>query len=97
MRMTKHIDARMNQRGIRKSLVDLTVGLGDVVGDRYVLTSKIIDAQIDALQRQIKLLYEARKKGGVVVVTEGEALVTAYRASSFNAKLAKNNQSLTVE
>lgn len=96
MQMTNHIDARMNQRGIRKELVELTLDLGEIDGDRYVLTSKIIDAEIADLQRRIKALGEARKKGGVVVVAEGEALLTTYRAGGFNAKLAKNKQPLTL-
>lgn len=96
MQMTNHIDARMNQRGIRKELVDLTLDLGEIDGDRYVLTSKIIDAEIAGLQKRIKALDEARKKGGVVVVAEGEALLTTYRAGGFNAKPAKNKQPLTL-
>lgn len=34
MQMTNHIDARMNQRGIRKELVDLTLDIGEIDGDR---------------------------------------------------------------
>ena len=44
----------------------------------------------------MKVLAEARKKGGVVVVADGDALITTYRANSFNAKLSKNNQILTM-
>jgi 2-phospho-L-lactate guanylyltransferase (CobY/MobA/RfbA family) len=96
MQMTTHIDARMNQRGIRKDLVELTLDLGEIEGDRYVLTSKMIDAELEGVRRRMKVLTEARKKGGVVVVAEGEALITTYRANSFNAKLSKNNQALTM-
>jgi hypothetical protein len=96
MQMTTHIDARMNQRGIRKDLVDLALDLGEIEGDRYVLTEKIIDAELRETRRRMKTLTEARKKGGVVVVAEGEALITTYRANSFNAKLSKNNQTLTM-
>lgn len=95
MQMTAHIDARMNQRGIRKNLVELALDLGEIEGDRYVLTSKMIDAEIEGIRRKMKLLTEARKKGGVVVVADGEALITTYRANSFNAQLSKNNQTLT--
>lgn len=95
MQMTAHIDARMNQRGIRKNLVELALDLGEIEGDRYVLTSKMIDAEIEGIRRKMKLLTEARKKGGVVVVADGEALITTYRANSFNAELSKNNQTLT--
>ena len=46
MQMTTHIDARMNQRGIRKALVELVLDLGEIEGDRYVLTEKAIDAEL---------------------------------------------------
>ena len=95
MQMTAHIDARMNQRGIRKNLVELALDLGEIEGDRYVLTSKIIDAELEDVRRRMKLLTEARKKGGVVVIADGDRLITTYRTSSFNAKLSKNNQPLT--
>lgn len=91
MNMTHHFDVRANQRGIKKDLVDLTLDLGDLEGDKIVLTSKIIDTEMKGLQRRMKLLSEARKKGGVVVVTDGGNLITTYRKSSFNAKLAKNS------
>jgi hypothetical protein len=96
MQMTAHIDARMNQRGIRKDLVELALDLGEIEGGRYVLTSKMIDVELEGVRRRMKILTEARKKGGVVVVAEGEALITTYRANSFNAKLSKNNQTLTM-
>lgn len=95
MQMTAHFDARMNQRAIRKDLVELALDLGEIEGDRYVLTSKMIDAELEWIRRRTKALTEARKKGGVVVVADGEALITTYRANSFNAKLSKNNQTLT--
>ncbi len=91
MNITHHFDVRANQRGIRKDLIDLTLDLGDFDGDKITLTSKIIDAEMKDLQRRMKLLSEARKKGGVVVIAEGDNLITTYRQSSFNAKLAKNN------
>lgn len=95
MQMTAHIDARMNQRGIRKDLVKLALDLGEIEGDRYVLTAKMIDGELEGLRRRMKALTEARKKGGVVVVADGETLITTYRTNSFNAKLSKNNQDLT--
>lgn len=94
MQMTAHIHARMNQRGIRKDLVELALDLGEIEGDRYILTAKMIDAELQETRRRMKALTEARKKGGVVVVADGEALITTYRANSFNIKLSKNNQHL---
>lgn len=90
MHMTHHFDTRMNQRGIRKSLTDLALDLGEIEGDRYVLTTKIIDDELDQIRRRKKLLDDARKKGGVVVVTEDDTLITTYHTASFNAKLSKN-------
>lgn len=96
MRMTTHFDVRMNQRGIRKELVELALDLGDFEGDRCVLTSKMIDAEITGLQRRMKLLADARRKGGLVVVTEGSSLITTYRKSDFSAKPSRNKQPLTL-
>lgn len=89
MQISTHCDARMNQRGIKKDLIDLTLDLGDVEGDRYVLTSKIIDMEISDLQRRMHLLDEARRKGGVTVVAVGNTVITTYRTDSLNAKYQK--------
>ena len=96
MHITTHIDARMNQRGIRKDLIDLALDLGEIDGDRCVLTSKMIDTEMTGLQHRLKLLADARRKGGLVVISEGDALITAYRKNSFSANLAKNKQPLTL-
>jgi hypothetical protein len=79
MNVTKHFDSRMNQRGIRKRLIDLTFELGELNGDRVVLDLRAIDREVRDLQRRLENLAEARKKGGIVVITEDEALITTYR------------------
>lgn len=89
MQTTTHIEARMNQRGIRKELINLALDLGDIDGDRYVLDTKTIRAEMSALRRKLKLLDDAERKGGIVVVAAGEALITTYRANSFSRPLAK--------
>ncbi|ATG47786.1 hypothetical protein CEW89_09555 [Celeribacter ethanolicus] len=88
MHMTHHITSRMNQRGIRKDLIDLTLDLGDIKGDKIILSSKIIDKEVNDLQYRLKILSDARKKGGIVVVADGDHLITAYHMNSFNVKLA---------
>ncbi|CUH81026.1 hypothetical protein [Tropicibacter naphthalenivorans] len=90
MNMTHHFDCRMNQRGIRKGLTDLALDLGEIEGDRYVLTTRIIDEELEQMRLRKKLLDDARKKGGVVVVAGEDRLITTYHTNSFNAKLAKN-------
>lgn len=94
MQISAHMNTRMNQRGIRKCLVDLALDLGDISGDRYVLSPKVIDQEISLLQQRVKLLDEARKKGGIVVVAEGKTAVTTYRLSSFQRAKAKNKNSM---
>lgn len=83
MQSTTHIDARMNQRGIRKELVSLALDLGRIEGDRYVLDTKTTRAEMYELRRKLKFLDDAERKGGVVVVAAGDSLVTTYRADSF--------------
>ena len=82
MHTTTHIDARMNQRGIRKELVSLAIDLGRIEGDRYVLDTKTIRAEMCELRRKLKFLDDAERKGGVVVVAAGDSLVTTYRGDS---------------
>lgn len=89
MHTTTHIDARMNQRGIRKELVCLALDLGRIEGDRYVLDTKIIRAEMFELRRKLKFLDDAERKGGVVVVAQGDSLVTTYRTDSFCRSSAK--------
>ena len=91
MHMTHHITSRMNQRGIRKGLIDLTLDLGDIEGDKIILSSKIIDKETGHLQRRLKMLSDALKKGGIVVVADGDHLITAYHKNSVNAKLGQNS------
>ncbi len=90
MNTSTHFYCRMNQRGIRKGLIDLALELGEMDGDRYVLTTRIIDQENEKMRLRKKLLDDARKKGGVVVVAEDGTLITTYHTDSFNAKLAKN-------
>lgn len=90
MNMSTHFDCRMNQRGIRKGLTDLALELGEMDGDRYVLTTRIIDQENEKMRLRKKLLDDARKKGGVVVIAEDGTLITTYHTDSFNAKLVKN-------
>lgn len=89
MQNTTHIDARMNQRGIRKELVSLALDLGRIEGDRYVLDTKTIRAEMCVLRRKLKYLDDAERKGGVIVVAAGDNLVTTYRADSFCRSGAK--------
>lgn len=89
MHITSHMDVRMNQRGIRKQLVELAIECGEIDGDRYVLGRSRIDLELAELNRRRKLLMEAAQKGGIVVALEGEAAITAFRCDSFSKSLAR--------
>lgn len=90
MQTTLHFDRRMNQRGIRKDIASLALLLGEMVGDKYILTTKIIDQELSALASHKRLLLDARKKGGVVVVGANDALLTTYRTENYKRKTQKN-------
>ena len=89
MHITHHMDVRMNQRGIRRQLVELAIECGEIDGDRYVLGRNQIDNELAELNRRRKLLMEAAQKGGVVVALEGDAAITAFRADSHSRSLAR--------
>jgi hypothetical protein len=84
MAKTKHYDARIRQRGIRESTVELAQLHGITHGDKLVLGRKQIRSVLEALDRERKELIRAMDKGGVVVVECGGALITAYDFDSFN-------------
>ncbi len=79
MHTTKHFSRRMSQRAISKDLADLALELGYIHGDRYVLGRREVDEELQRLDERRRLLLKARDKGGVVVVTEDDVLVTTYR------------------
>ena len=78
MRDTKHFQQRMSQRGMNRSMVDLTLQFGEVEQDRHVLGRKAALALLDRLQQEARALKKIVDKGGIAVVTEGESLVTTY-------------------
>jgi hypothetical protein len=78
MRMTKHIDQRMNQRGMNKDVIDAVRFYGEPDGNEVVLGRKHCDQLIARRRRELKALTRIRDKGGVAIVEVGEALVTTY-------------------
>lgn len=78
MQETKHIRQRMSQRGVSRRMVDLVLEHGTPEQDKYVLGRKEVLDLLDANQREARLLKKILDKGGVVVVTEGNALITTY-------------------
>ena len=87
MHKTKHVKARMSQRAINKELIDLVLNYGNPEADgKVVLNKKTLKALCAALDHLKKTALNALKKGGVVVVEEGEVLLTTYRLDSFDKR-----------
>ena len=75
---TKHMDVRMNQRGIPGALVDLVLSHGRWDGDACKLDRRDLcklKAEVETLRSTV---LKALDKGGLAVVETGGALVTAY-------------------
>ena len=78
MRPTNHIRQRMSQRGISQDMVDLVLEHGVSDQDKYVLDHKEAGRLLEAMRQKERVLKKILDKGGVTVVAEGDALVTAY-------------------
>lgn len=78
MHITRHFDARMNQRGIPQNLITMVLQEGQDCGDRVVLRKKDCLRMIEDLKQQQKTLEHIAKKGGLTVVANGETLITTY-------------------
>lgn len=89
MKKTKHMDVRMNQRGITKELINLALEYGEPEGDKTILGRKQCHQLMLNLQREMKALQKVMSKGGITVVSVGEELITAYRTDSFSSAAAK--------
>jgi len=80
---TNHILARMSQRGISKKLVDLVYEYGKEKGDKLILNKKTTQTLIKEIDSMRKELLRIMDKGGVTVVLDNDALITAYNTNSY--------------
>ena len=78
MQTTKHIQQRMSQRGVSRDMVELVMTHGTLDQDKYVLGRKEALRLLDSLQREERIVKKILDKGGVVVVSEGNSLITTY-------------------
>lgn len=89
MGKTRHIQARMTQRGIRQELLDIALQYGDPVQDKVVLGKKALQVLLDELQGLERSVLKAMDKGGIVIVTEGGQLITTYNLNSYSRPKAR--------
>ena len=53
MNITNHIQQRMSQRGITKTMIDCVMNFGDLEQDRYVINKKMANAYIYSIQQEL--------------------------------------------
>ena len=80
MKFTKHGTQRMNQRGITKEMIELTVEYGKYINDKIILKSRDIKKLLTKVSKEVKAkLMKILDKGGLVVVMSDDwAVITVY-------------------
>ena len=80
---TKHAMKRMNQRGITKEMIDLTIEYGICIKDKIILNTKEIKKIIHKVAKDLKSkLLKILDKGGLTVVLGDDAsVITVYNCN----------------
>jgi hypothetical protein len=86
MHTTKHMQARMSQRGISGDMVDLARRFGRDDQDKYILDRKGLQRLLEELRGLERKVIKALDKGGVVVVEAGGALITTYNVDGYDTR-----------
>jgi hypothetical protein len=90
---TRHIQARMAQRAINKKLVHLTLEFGVERPDgKVVLNRQGLSRLLEEISSLKQAAQKAFDKGGLVVVREGNTLITTYRLESYNPALSRGDR-----
>jgi CTP-dependent riboflavin kinase len=82
MHRTDHIKARMSQRGISRDMVAMALQYGEIEQDKTVLGRKAALRLLERLQREQRVLKKIIDKGGVVVISENDTLISTYNYQS---------------
>ena len=80
---TRHIQQRMNQRGIRSEVLGVVEQFGSWQGDKCILNKKACNDVLSELERVRRNVIRAQDKGGIVLVEANGAQITAYSLDSF--------------
>lgn len=90
-RITKHAGVRQSQRGITPSMVDYVLTNGAEENDKLILGRKEVLQRLDAINEEKRLLMKILDKGGVVVVAQGDAVITTYNRTSHYNRAARRH------
>ncbi len=82
VRMSYHASQRASQRGLKLYDISLVMEFGELVDDGYLMSDKAIARAREALKHNgcDKEMQRLDHLAGIVVVEEGNTIVTAYRA-----------------
>lgn len=78
MKSTIHAQERMSQRGISQAMVEFVIEHGIPERDRVILGRKEALQILEDLKGQQRILQKILDKGGVVVVADGDIVITTY-------------------
>jgi hypothetical protein len=68
----------MSQRGISSRLIEFALRHGRIDGDKRILDRNESLQLLEDLNEQLRLVKRVLDKGGITVVADGSAIVTAY-------------------
>jgi len=89
MSKTRHMQARMNNRGIKQEMICMALQFGIRQQDKVILNKKGLKALLDELRTLEKTAHAMMKKGGVVVVEDGGSLITTYNLNSYDRRKSR--------
>jgi len=81
VKTTRHFSKRMSQRGISRDMVSVVRQYGALDGNKVVLGRRAAGQAISELMTQLRTLKKIQDKGGLVIVEDGESLITTYNFS----------------
>lgn len=82
--LTKHAQARLQQRGLKLQDIELIGQYGEYVDKGILMTTDAVDEALASLKRRMKRLEKLR---GRLLITDGDTVVTIYRATDKQTKL----------
>lgn len=79
MRNTLHVHQRMSQRGINSKMLNVVLEYGRLEKNKHVLGRRDAIQLLEEFRAKEVVLKKIIDKGGLVVVSDGESLITTYK------------------
>ncbi|MFW2045500.1 DUF4258 domain-containing protein [Acinetobacter variabilis] len=83
MLQSNHFMKRAKQRGITYRMVQFALKYGEVKGEHSFINKKILDDLINNLTKELMAAKRLRDKGGIVIVSDKENLITTFDFDSY--------------